>query len=42
MQNHAPTIYAYPHLAALLDGEAFGRAKAQLPGAEGKKVTERG
>ena len=42
MQNHAPTIYAYPDLGALLDGEASGGAKAKLPGAGGKKVTERG
>jgi uncharacterized damage-inducible protein DinB len=42
MQNHAQTIYAYPDLAALLDGEASGGTKAKLPGAEGKKVTERG
>lgn len=41
-QNHAPTIYAYPDLPALLDGEASGGAKAKLPGAGGKKVTERG
>ena len=26
--NHAPTIYAYPHIAALLEGEARGGAKA--------------
>ncbi len=42
MQNHGPTIYAYPDLAALLEGEASGGAKANLPGAGGKKVTERG
>jgi uncharacterized damage-inducible protein DinB len=41
MQNHAPTIYAYPNLKALLDGEAAGGAKAPLPGAGGKAVTER-
>ena len=41
-QNHAPTIYAYPDLPALLDGEASGGAKAKLPGAGGKQVTERG
>jgi uncharacterized damage-inducible protein DinB len=33
MQSHAPTIYAYPSLAALLEGEARGGAKAALPGA---------
>jgi hypothetical protein len=41
MQNHAPTIYAYPSLAALLEGEAEGGAKKALPGAEGQRVTER-
>jgi len=41
MQNHAPTIYAYPNLKALLDGEAASGAKAPLPGAGGKAVTER-
>ena len=41
-QNHAPTIYAYPGVEALLEGEASGGAKAQLPGAGAKKVTERG
>ena len=41
MQNHAPTIYAYSSLAALLKGEAEGGAKATLPGPSGKRVTER-
>lgn len=41
MQNQAPTIYAYSSLTALLDGEATGGAKAALPGAPGKPVTER-
>ena len=41
MQNHAPTIYAYAGLDALLDGEARGGAKSPLPGARGKAVTER-
>jgi len=41
MQNHAPTIYAYPNLEALLQGESAGGAKAPLPGAAGKVVTER-
>ena len=41
MQNHAPTIYAYPSLDALLKGEAAGGAKAPLPGPAGKPVTER-
>ena len=41
MQHHAPTIYAYPSLKALLDGEARGGAKAVLPGPSGRPVTER-
>ena len=41
MQNHAPTIYAYANVAALLSGENRGGAKALLPGAGGKIVTER-
>jgi hypothetical protein len=41
MQNHAPTIYAYPNLDALFKGEATGGAKAVLPGATGKPVSER-
>jgi uncharacterized damage-inducible protein DinB len=41
MQNHAPTIYAYASLDALLKGEAAGGAKAALPGSAGKPVTER-
>ena len=41
MQNHAPTIYAYSGIEALLSGEAHGGAKAKLPGASGKAVTER-
>lgn len=41
MQNHAPTIYAYESLEAVLMGEATGGAKAKLPGAVGKAVTER-
>jgi uncharacterized damage-inducible protein DinB len=41
MQNHAPTIYAYPNLEALLVGEGAGGAKAKLHGAGGKVVTER-
>jgi uncharacterized damage-inducible protein DinB len=31
MQNHAPTIYAYSSLDALLEGERQGGAKAPLP-----------
>ena len=41
MQNHAPTIYAYGSLDALLEGEAAGGAKAALPGRSEKPVTER-
>jgi uncharacterized damage-inducible protein DinB len=41
MQNHAPTIYAYSNLEALLAGESAGGRKAQLPGTGGKIVTER-
>jgi len=41
MQNHAPTIYAYPSLEELLAGEAAGGRKSALPGAGGKSVTER-
>jgi uncharacterized damage-inducible protein DinB len=41
MQNHAPTIYAYPSLDVLLQAESGGGRKAPLPGAGGKAVTER-
>ena len=41
MQNHAATIYGYGSLEALLAGESAGGAKAELPGAGGKTVTER-
>ena len=41
MANHAPTIYAYQSLPELLAGEEAGGAKAPLPGAGGKAVTER-
>jgi uncharacterized damage-inducible protein DinB len=41
MQNHAPTIYAYANLDALLIGEERGGAKSTLPRAGGKAVTER-
>jgi len=40
MQNHAPTIYSYPNLNALIVGEAAGGAKTTLPGGAGKAVTE--
>jgi len=41
MQNHAPTIYAYSGLDALLKAEAKGGAKSVLPGPSGMPVTER-
>jgi len=41
MQNHAPTIYAYSSLEALLQNEAAGGKKSPLPGTAGKPVTER-
>jgi uncharacterized damage-inducible protein DinB len=42
MQRHAPTIYAYATLDALLQGEHQGGTKAPLPGApRGIAVTER-
>jgi len=43
MQNHAPTIYAYPSLEALLEGESRGGAKSTLPDGStfGAAVTER-
>ncbi|MGC0773465.1 MAG: DinB family protein [Candidatus Acidiferrum sp.] len=41
MQNHAPTIYAYPSLEALLQSEASGGHKSALPGGGERPVTER-
>jgi uncharacterized damage-inducible protein DinB len=41
MQDHAPTIYAYPSLDALLKGEAHGGAKAYLPEPPPHPLTER-
>jgi len=41
MQQHAPTLYAYRDVRALLDGEARGGAKAPLPGTGASAVTER-
>jgi uncharacterized damage-inducible protein DinB len=41
MQNHAPTIYAYASLHALLEGEERGGAKSPLPRWQGQMVTER-
>jgi hypothetical protein len=44
MQSHAPTIYAYSSVEALLQGETRGGAKVPLPGHSGTMnaaVTER-
>jgi uncharacterized damage-inducible protein DinB len=41
MQNHAPTIYAYRNIEALLEGESMGGRKAALPGIGASPVTER-
>jgi len=41
MANHAPTIYAYPSIEALLAGESAGGAKSPLPGPGEKPPTER-
>jgi uncharacterized damage-inducible protein DinB len=39
--NHAPTVYAYTSLEALLAGESRGGAKSPLPAAGQRGVTER-
>lgn len=41
MQNHAPTIYAYDEVDALVRGEPAGGAKRKLPVRGDKPVTER-
>jgi uncharacterized damage-inducible protein DinB len=41
MQHHAPTIYAYDDVDALIAGESGGGAKSPLPAATGKPLTER-
>ena len=41
MQDHAPTIYPYPNLHALFEGETAGGRKSALPGPGKKPVTER-
>jgi uncharacterized damage-inducible protein DinB len=41
MQNHAPTIYAYQGIEALLQGETHGGAKSELPTPPVGAVTER-
>jgi uncharacterized damage-inducible protein DinB len=40
-QNHAPTIYAYDSVTALIEGEARGGAKRPLLPLAGTPVTER-
>src|SRR6202162_5654032 len=41
MQNHAPTIYAYPNLASLFAGESSSGRKSSLPPPSDKPVIER-
>jgi uncharacterized damage-inducible protein DinB len=41
LQNHAPTIYAYATVHALIDAESRGGAKSPLPHATGVAITER-
>ena len=41
MQHHAPVIYAYPDIEALLAGETHGARKARLPGPGDTPPTER-
>ena len=41
MQNHAPTIYAYPNIETLLESESAGGSKSPLPGPGEKTPTER-
>ena len=41
MQNHAPTIYGYATLEALLEGEAKGGKKSALPPHSDRPITER-
>ncbi len=40
-QNNAKTIYAYPNIASLIEGETKGGQKARLPGTGNKPSTER-
>jgi hypothetical protein len=40
-QNNALTIYAYPDIASLIEGESTGGSKAHLPGPGNKPSTER-
>ena len=39
--DNAPTIYAYPDIPSLIEGESRGGAKAPLPGPGDRPVTER-
>jgi uncharacterized damage-inducible protein DinB len=39
--NNAPTIYAYPDIASLIEGERQGGRKAPLPGPGSRPSTER-
>ena len=41
MQNHAATIYAYPSLEALFEGELAGGRKARLRARGERQVSER-
>lgn len=41
MRDHAPTIYAYANLEALIRGERAGGAKRPLPGTTNRAITER-
>ena len=40
-QNNAKTIYAYPNIASLIEGETKGGQKARLPGPGNRPSTER-
>jgi uncharacterized damage-inducible protein DinB len=40
-QNNAKTIYAYPDIKSLIEGESKGGKKARLPGPGDKPCTER-
>jgi len=40
-QNNAKTIYAYPNITSLIEGESKGGSKARLPGPGDKPCTER-
>jgi hypothetical protein len=41
MQDHAPTLYAYPDIETLLDAETSGGRKSPLPRRGSRAVTER-